>query len=762
MAISQTQIVDYLLKKVGYGVAKTDTSTAKGPSNESNASPLLSPGSTIWQQDFLIPSVTTLPSANSAVVTVYRDSLSTTVQSVNLAESTTNQTWATNLTNWIPTQYGAGYQLQVYAAPSGNSAPQTYGVSLPQAGSGNNDSWYFDYQAGILNFADTNVPSAVTWNGSTGNVVYMVGARYTGQSGITTFASPITFNNVVTHNGFLYANNAQANGNVQVGGNLNVTGNINNILSNVYTQGGIFYGMPVTGMNALYAGQSSFTPLANTVVQVSGNINNFAQINNQNSNSGAQASTDYVATANNGNQNDTYIDMGINSSGYNQPAYGLQSANDGYLYVAGNTTTGGGNLVLSTTTLNDIIFSLGGIATENEFVRMRANTNSFVISSTTNASNTTSGSFYTLGGAGIVGNLYAGNISTLGNVTANYYYGNGYTLTGVNLYGNAQVAAYLPVYGGNIGAYNINANLITNNIYATSYNPNINLDPAYQGIVAVNSNTAVLMPVGNSSNYPTYSIAGMMRWNTDLSYMEVYNGTQWTAVETGAGAGLITSDVFTGNGSQTQFTLSQNNTTQGTLVSINGVIQIPTISYSVSGNVLTMTEPPVSTDIIEARSVTAISQVAAIKNGNAELLATTINGVPTVEVLINGLDTFSVDNANTNVYNTLQLSNAIVANINPTTVNNTTLALDSFSTSLYRTAKYIVSASNTGSGYYQSLEAIVTQSGSTANIVVTANGIIGSSIVTLTANVSGGLAKLWATTTTSGNNIKIIQTYIPV
>jgi len=760
MAISQAQIVDYLLKKVGYGVAKTDTSTAKGPSNESNASPFLSPGSTIWQQDFLIPSVTTLPSANSAVVTVYRDSLSTTVQSVNLAESTTNQTWATNLTNWIPTQYGAGYQLQVYAAPSGNSAPQTYGVSLPQAGSGNNDSWYFDYQAGILNFADTNVPSAVTWNGSTGNVVYMVGARYTGQSGITTFASPITFNNVVTHNGNLYANNFQANGNVQVGGNLTVTGNINNILANVYTQGGIFYGAPVTGMNALYAGQSSFTPLANTVVQISGNVNNFAQVNNQNSNSGVQASTDYVATANNGNQNDTYIDMGINSSGYNQPAYGLQSANDGYLYVAGNTTTGGGNLVLSTTTLNDIIFSLGGIAAANEFVRMRANTNSFVISSTTNASNTTSGSFYTLGGAGIVGNLYAGNISTLGNVTANYHYGNGYTLTGVNLYGNAQVAAYLPIYGGNISAYNINANLITNNIYATSYNPNINIDPSYQGIVAVNSNTAVLMPVGNSSTYPTYSLAGMMRWNTDLGYMEVYTGTQWTGIETGSG-GLVTSDVFTGNGSQTNFTLSQNNTTQGTLVSINGVLQIPTISYSVTGNVLTLNEAPLTTDVVEARSVSAISQVAAIKNGNAELLATSINGVPTVQTLINALPEFSVDNANTNVYNTLQLNNAIVANVSPITVNSTTLPLDSFNPSLYRTVKYLISATDTTDSYYQAAESLVIQNGSTANIVTYGVIATNSQFFTLSANVYSGNVTLWATTTTSAN-FKIIQTYIPV
>lgn len=194
MAISQTQIVDYLNKKVGYGVAKTDTSTAKSPSNESNASPLLSPGSTIWQQDYSIPSVTTLPSSNSSVVTVYRDSLSSTIRATNLAESTTNQTWATGLTNWVPTQFGAGYQVQLYAAPAGNSAPQTYGVSLPQAGSGNNDSWFFDYQAGIVNFADTNVPTAVTWNGTTGNVVYVVGARYTGLLGLYTQFNTITSN----------------------------------------------------------------------------------------------------------------------------------------------------------------------------------------------------------------------------------------------------------------------------------------------------------------------------------------------------------------------------------------------------------------------------------------------------------------------------------------------------------------------------------------------------------------------------------------
>lgn len=481
MAISQTQIVDYLLKKVGYGVAKTDTSTAKGPSNESNASPLLSPGSTIWQQDYLIPAVTTLPSANSAVVTVYRDSLSTTVQSVNLAESTTNQTWATNLTNWIPTQYGSGYQLQVYAAPSGNSAPQTYGISLPQAGSGNNDSWYFDYQAGILNFADTNVPSAVTWNGSTGNVVYMVGARYTGQSGITNFASPITFSNTITFGG-----NIQANGNLIIGNSLTVNGNIT-----------------------------------------------------------------------------------------------------------------------------------------------------------------------------------SGNLSTLGNVTAFRFFGDGSQLSNVgSTYANSNVAAYLPTYNGNVGANWINANyingnIITSNISASTANANISITPGSNGYVSVNTTTAFQVPVGNSSQYPPINRVGMLRWNSDYAYLEVYTGATWEAVGIEGTNTLITSDIFYGDNSTTTFTLSQNNTTNGTIVSVNGVIQIPSVSYSVSGNSLIFTEAPVTTDVIEARSTASSKQVTGLSEGNAALSIVNVNGIDTLEFVYNGNLKFSLDNANANVYAPIYSANTI-------------------------------------------------------------------------------------------------------
>jgi len=197
MTISQTQLVDILYKKLS-GVSKTDTSTAKSPANEANASPQLTPGSTIWQQDYSIPNVSTLPTSNSSVVTVYSSSTSSVVQTAALSESVAQETWTTGLTNWISPQFGAGYQLKLYAGPPGASSAQAVNfTNLPVGGSGNSDSWYFDYIAGIVNFADTNVPTPVA---NVANVVYAVGARYTGTLGIGNYANLTVANLAITGN----------------------------------------------------------------------------------------------------------------------------------------------------------------------------------------------------------------------------------------------------------------------------------------------------------------------------------------------------------------------------------------------------------------------------------------------------------------------------------------------------------------------------------------------------------------------------------
>jgi hypothetical protein len=65
-----------------------------------------------------------------------------------------------------------------------------------------------------------------------------------------------------------------------------------------------------------------------------GTINDYLQLNIKNFSSGISASSDIVATADNGDEFSYYIDMGINSAGYNIPD-GIGQANDAYLYSTG-------------------------------------------------------------------------------------------------------------------------------------------------------------------------------------------------------------------------------------------------------------------------------------------------------------------------------------------------------------------------------------------------------------------------------------------
>ena len=65
----------------------------------------------------------------------------------------------------------------------------------------------------------------------------------------------------------------------------------------------------------------------------------------------------------------------------------------------------------------------------------------------------------------------AGYVNATGNITGNYILGNGSQLTGLPAsYGNANVAAYLPTYTGNIGAGNVSVtgNVVAGNVVSTT------------------------------------------------------------------------------------------------------------------------------------------------------------------------------------------------------------------------------------------------------------------------------------------------------
>jgi hypothetical protein len=192
MAINESQKVDWLWKKLGYGVAKTDVNSVKAATNESIASPLLIRGDNIWQDASQIPA--TKPSSSSTIVELYDDSGNgtSTVTTAPDATATPNRTWKTNLTDWIPVEFGSTYLVKVYMDNTGAAAPQTTGTQLFAAGSGNNDEWYFDYQSGVLNFIGDNLPSGIS-----GKTIYVVGARFVGNKGTNLSSANIgnlTFN----------------------------------------------------------------------------------------------------------------------------------------------------------------------------------------------------------------------------------------------------------------------------------------------------------------------------------------------------------------------------------------------------------------------------------------------------------------------------------------------------------------------------------------------------------------------------------------
>jgi hypothetical protein len=199
MAISDSEKLDLLWKKVNFGVSKTATATSKAGSNETVASPLSVYASNIWTQtstDF-IPAAP--PAASTTTVQVMFGANA--IRMTNDTTSAPNLTWlaasiygvaSSTLTDFIPPTFGAGYSVQVYL---GNPATKAARIFPDTTG----EEWTFDYNAGVLNFIG-GLPTAKSATIGTGTVsltdgVYIQVYRYTGSKGVA--ASGATSKNYV-------------------------------------------------------------------------------------------------------------------------------------------------------------------------------------------------------------------------------------------------------------------------------------------------------------------------------------------------------------------------------------------------------------------------------------------------------------------------------------------------------------------------------------------------------------------------------------
>ena len=155
-------------------------------------------------------------------------------------------------------------------------------------------------------------------------------------------------------------------------------------------------------------------------------------------------------------------------------------------------------------------------------------------------------------------------------------------------------------------------------------------------VLNLSGNTdAVGLPKGTEAQRPT-PVAGMLRFNTETSGFEGYDGTEWGAIG-GTGSTLV-QDEFAGDGTTVAFTLSVTVIAEiFTSVYISGVYQEKN-AYSISGTTITFSVAPPNGSSIEVITIDNIAVEAIVTsvdgqtgnvstNYDAQVISTSTNAV---------------------------------------------------------------------------------------------------------------------------------------
>jgi hypothetical protein len=463
-------------------------------------------------------------------------------------------------------------------------------------------------------------------------------------------------------------------------------------------------------------------------------VNSYSQINFENISSGNRASTDYIATADNGNDTSNYVNMGIASSTYDYPEFSAYGPNDGYLH------NNGGNLLINNETPGKLIKFVVGGSTSSDLIATMSNT---TFAMTGNVSATTA--------------VIGGNI----------------VIQGSNINSNA---GRITINSSDIDVdFAVDGDTVANVFYVDAGTGTASFGTSTQttnAIVAFNAPTSVLMPVGNTQQRPGVGVTGMLRFNSTTDALEVYDNNSWTSVGVPVFT-VIDDQQFTGNGSAVAFTINSDQTTNSCIVSINGVVQIPTIAYSVTGTTLTFTEAPQPGDLIDVRQLTTTTTVTSISNssGNAIVqVSDTSNDVDvTGDLVVSGsvsassfigLDASSIANG-TSSMSVIASGGNIRANIGGTTVQTISPGLVAITGDLSVTGNATLSGNILGDRVQNGTTSfdIQTPSGN-ANITVGATSNV-AVFTTTGLNVAGTVSVSGTGNVTGANIIATADVFTP-
>ena len=488
--------------------------------------------------------------------------------------------WVSNNTiylNSIPVSLTANNDLLVNNVPvvlsSNTAAPQT---------------------ANIATTANIIAGNVVVSNATPGaGITFADGTVQTTAAGASNYGNANVADYLTTYTGNLTAGQFSTAGNVVAGGNVTANYFIGN--------GSLLSNINAANINGAYgnANVEAYLPSSNTIIAINANVantnSNLANLtlvtaNNTNSISQLQISTTEGVNAlantnaNVANTNSNVANLTTSLANTNANVANIASnvttlqgqvyANANVSAYLGNANTTGtiyatninvSNTVTAATFIGNFQGNISGnlvVPGSNTWVIYNNNGNAGSdIGFTYNAATQTA----TVGNTISAGNiLTAGLVSATGNVTGNYFIGNGSQLTGLPAsYGNANVEAYLPtsniIIGINSNVANTNGNVANLEIAQGNTNSNVSNVASnvttLQGQVYTNANTQSFLGAGTNA---IISTTGNITTTANISgNFFIGNGSQLTnlPVQTTTWANIAN---ITGNNGPTRIAIGQD------------------------------------------------------------------------------------------------------------------------------------------------------------------------------------------------------------
>jgi hypothetical protein len=447
-------------------------------------------------------------------------------------------------------------------------------------------------------------------------------------------------------------------------------------------------------------------------------------------------------------------------------------------YAVTTATAGTDTAVsLDTSTGNLTIWNISTLQTVTD--RGNSTTNTISITNTASSTSTTTGALTIVGGVGIGDSLYVGNYIAATNITS--FPTNSNLTIGPDGTGSVVFTTATQVYvNSNVSSTTTNSGglIVTGGVGVGGTISN-------RGLIVVSTNTVVgsvwiggTYPVGGGSFvydggsdgvFPFTNIATTagaytaFRTNGQVDLLSIYNtgtvivnsNTSATSTNSGAfqvvgGAG-IGRDLYVG----------------GKIVSSgsNVITEATIANYGVSKiNAGTGTAVSTSSGVVTIWSTASLQTVTDYGNSttNIVIINTTTNSTSTNSgalQVVGGVGIGGNIHAGGNI---VMYNAALVQKLSAIAVGITSATIDTFSMSVYRSAKYVVSASNSFVNQYQSSEILVVHDGITPYLQSTSVFTGSDPIVTFYINTSTGNVILQAVGVYTTNTIKVHKMYIEI